>query len=209
MKARVVLLIATVSVIVPTGVSAVSKLPEDAEKRQTVVCGTTQGNFTLHIYPDWAPLGASRFLDLVEDGFFNGAKGSPLFRVIKDFLVQFGVAGDPEMDKKWLAKGNIPDDPRTLHGTFERGMLSFAGGGKDSRSTQLFISYKDSTWLGNSPWETPFGKVVEGMEVVDRFYDGYGDLSDFGGTAPSAWDIQRRGVGQWSVASGRIQTSKR
>lgn len=151
----------------------------------------------IQVSPDWAPLGAERFLGMVQGGFFDTRVA--LFRVVKNFLVQFGVAGTPEMNREWLPSitGSLADDPHLDLGTFERGMISFAGSGPNSRTTQMFIAFKDSQGLGGAPWETPFGKVVEGMEVVDQFYDSYGDLQVFGGNAPSGDKIRRQGVGPW------------
>ena len=72
-------------------------------------------------------------------------------------------------------------------------MLSFAGGGADSRTTQLFVSLRDSKYLGKAKWETPIGQIVEGMDVVDAWYKGYGDSSRHGGHAPEQSVLQHRG----------------
>jgi len=111
-------------------------------------------------------------------------------------LVQFGVAGDPAVTKQWEENGAIQDDPNILgNEPFERGMISFAGSGPNSRTTQMFISFTDSSYLGHSPWETPFGRVVgDGMQTIDKFYSGYGDLPTFGGKGPNAFDIERKGA---------------
>jgi cyclophilin family peptidyl-prolyl cis-trans isomerase len=141
--------------------------------------------------PDWAPVGVERFLQLVLDGFFNGAA---FFRVVKDFLVQFGIAADPAVHKAWRDKGTIRDDSKATapKGAFKRGYLSFAGGGVDSRSTELFIAFKDSTHLGAAAWETPIGFVKYGMEFVDKLYAGYGDVPPFG-NGPSQTDMYEQG----------------
>ncbi|KAJ9439513.1 Peptidyl-prolyl cis-trans isomerase A [Diplonema papillatum] len=135
-----------------------------------VRCGSTAGDFAVEVHPEWSPLGAERYLRLVDDGFFDG---SGLFRVVKGFLAQFGLPAAP--GPKWAKYPRITDDPKPGI-SFRRGMVSFAGSGKDSRTTQVFISYKNSRSLGNSPWETPVGLVVQGMGNVDRWYSGYGDL---------------------------------
>eukprot|EP01035_Chromulina_nebulosa_P016805 gene16805-22287_t len=117
---------------------------------------------------------------MVKTGFFSSKIG--LFRAIKDFLVQFGLAGDPKVQRdyesKYLdGKGGLVDDPqwlpegppgRNINGVyrFQAGYISYAGAGKDSRGTQLFIANKDSLYLGGgSPWEVPFGydeKISQG-----------------------------------------------
>jgi cyclophilin family peptidyl-prolyl cis-trans isomerase len=141
--------------------------------------------------PDWAPIGVERFLQLVLDGFFNGAA---FFRVVKDFLVQFGIAADPAVHKAWRDKGTIRDDSKATapKGAFKRGYLSFAGGGTDSRTTELFIAFKDSTHLGAAAWETPIGFVKYGMEFIDKLYAGYGDVPPFG-NGPSQTDMYEQG----------------
>jgi len=158
-----------------------------------IACNTTQGSFKLEIISQWAPIGAARFLSMVSAGFFNTRVA--LFRVVPNFLVQFGVAGDPTVTKEWDEKPVLQDDRNVLgNDPFRRGMISFAGSGPNSRTTQMFIAFGDSTYLGHSPWETPFGRVIEGMDVIDRFYSGYGDLSVFGGKAPSSAEIERNGA---------------
>ncbi|CAM9428313.1 unnamed protein product, partial [Hapterophycus canaliculatus] len=140
----------------------------------------------------WSPIGAQRFVDLVKDGFFTDVA---LFRCVKNFLVQFGIPPDASSPKKafWREQGAIQDDPnRDI--PFKRGMLSFAGSGRDSRTNQVFITFVDLPHLGKSPWETPFGVVTEGMDsVVDKFYQGYGDQQPFNQDGISQGMLQKRG----------------
>jgi len=159
-----------------------------------VACSTTartDDDIVIELRPDWAPIGVQRFLELVADGFFVD---SPLFRVVKGFLVQFGVAAQPSKTRVWHAKGAIRDDDRSTmpNGKFQRGWLSFAGGGPNSRTTELFIAFRDSTHLGHAAWETPIGFVNYGMEIVDEFYSGYGDVAPFG-TGPKQGELYARG----------------
>jgi len=134
----------------------------------------------IEVYSNWSPIGARRFVELVKDHYYDD---SPLFRVVKgprrkyQQIVQFGISLNKQLEAKW-GKNNIPDDP-SLGFPFDRGYISFAGGGKDSRATQLFIaySYLGTQHLGHVPWETPFGKIVSGMEIADEFYDGRGKMS--------------------------------
>ena len=115
----------------------------------------------------------------------------PMIRAVEGFLVQFGVNGDPAVQRRWDAKGPIADDPHDAGRRFRKGSLSFAGGGPNTRTTSVFIGYSaDEGQLGawgKSPWETPFGGVVEGMAHVDAFYKGYGDFKGLGGGAGVDW----------------------
>lgn len=116
-----------------------------------VACTTTKGPLLIEIYRDWSPLGADRFLDLVKDNFFTDIA---FFRCVKRFLTQFGISDVPS--KKHWHREEIPDDPN-LHLGIKKNYLSFAGGGPNTRSTQLFIAFEDLDFLGKEPWETPFG----------------------------------------------------
>lgn len=140
-----------------------------------VKCEATVGDFEIEVHVNWSPNGAARFLDLVRTGFFTNM---PLFRAVKGFLVQFGISLDPEQNNKWAS--NIPDDPYPEGVPFRKGLMAFAGYGKDSRGTQVFIGYEGAAGLGHSPWETPFGDVVKGMENVEAIFSGYGDDVDQG-----------------------------
>ncbi|GAX76540.1 hypothetical protein CEUSTIGMA_g3986.t1 [Chlamydomonas eustigma] len=144
-----------------------------AETTQRVQCDSTVGSWTVEVHPSWSPNGAKRYLDLVQDGFFDD---SPLFRAIPGFLVQFGISMKPSMNEKW--DSNIQDDPFPMQVDMKKGIMAFAGYGKHSRSTQVWIGYDDAAGLGDSPWETPFGEVIEGMSNVDNIYGGYGDKPD-------------------------------
>ena len=172
----------------------------EADKRQTtrVKCATTAGPLLIDIYEGWAPLGAQRFLDMVRTGFFSSRVG--LFRAVKNFLCQTGVPGDPSLHQQWRQKGRIKDDPQWLNlqgqkQPLKRGYLAFAGGGRDSRTTEFFFAFRDLK-LGFQPWEVPFGTLVgEGsFAALDRFYAGYGDMGAFGGHAPAPGQIYKRGA---------------
>mmetsp|Transcript_86763 Transcript_86763/g.163628 ORF Transcript_86763/g.163628 Transcript_86763/m.163628 type:complete len:258 (-) Transcript_86763:18-791(-) len=125
------------------------------------------GKFTVEVYPEWAPQAAQRFRELVENNFFDSSR---FFRVIPGFLAQFGIPGDPSLASEWCDK-TIPDDPKKVENS--RGTLSFYTDGEGTRSTQLVISKKDNSFLDERGY-VPFGKVVEGMFIVDRLYDRYG-----------------------------------
>jgi peptidyl-prolyl cis-trans isomerase A (cyclophilin A) len=129
---------------------------------------TSAGSFVIEVHRDWAPKGADRFYNLVKNGFFDNVR---FFRVVKGFMVQFGINGDPQIQQHW-AEANIPDDPVTHHNT--RGFISFANRGANTRSTQVFINFADNSRLDATGF-APFGEVVTGMEVVDKLFGEYGE----------------------------------
>ena len=155
-----------------------------------VAIGSERKTVKIEVHPEWAPLGAARFAELVaEPGFFDGVR---FFRTIKGFMSQFGIPGKPAVAAAWKDK-KIADDKVVESNT--RGMLSFATSGKDSRTTQMFINLVDNKNLDGMGF-SPFGKVVEGMETVDALYSGYGeggagDGSD--GRGPSQGRLQEEG----------------
>lgn len=100
-----------------------------------------KGAFDVVVVPSWAPLGAARFLALVDDSFFDGAA---MFRAVERFLVQFGISADRDLNVKWTNQ-RMTDDPK-LGVRIGRGTLAFAGGGKDSRAMQMFIALSDHSW---------------------------------------------------------------
>lgn len=161
---------------VPTPLSPLldpEKATETAPDRFRVRFDTTKGPFVVEVRRVWAPRGADRFYNLVRLGYFDGAT---FFRVVEDFMVQFGIHGDPEVSAAWR-RAEIPDDPVKQSNT--RGMVTFATRGPNTRTTQLFINYKDNSFLDRQGF-APFGRVVEGMAVVDRIYSGYGEAPDQG-----------------------------
>ena len=132
---------------------------------------TTKGDVLIEVTRAWAPLGADRFYNLVRAGFYTDAA---FFRVIPGFMAQFGLSARPEVSEAWQ-NAKIQDDPVTQSNT--RGMVTFATSGPNTRTTQLFINYGDNARLDGLGF-APFGKVVEGMEVVDQIYSGYREQPD-------------------------------
>lgn len=148
--------------------------------------GTSEGDFVVRVHRDWAPHGADRFFNLVEAGFFDGAR---FFRVLEGFVAQFGIPADPRVAAQWRT-ATLPPDPVVESNT--RGRLTYAmGGSPDTRSTQLFINYADNSRLDGMGF-APIGEVVEGMEVVDRLYAGYGEGAP-SGRGPSQPLLQQQG----------------
>ena len=129
---------------------------------------TSKGVFVIQVTRGWAPNGADRFYNLVKNGFYDNVR---FFRVISGFMVQFGINGDPALSAKWR-EANIKDDPVRQHNA--RGMITFATAGPDTRTSQVFINFGDNNALDGMGF-APFGKVISGMDVVDKLYAGYGE----------------------------------
>lgn len=129
---------------------------------------TTAGDILVSVHREWAPEGADRFYNLARQGFFDGVRFS---RVIEGFVAQFGIHGDPRISAAWR-EARIPDDP--VRHTNERGTLTFAMAGPDTRTTQIFINLVDNPRLDDMGF-APFGEVVEGLDAVERLHAGYGE----------------------------------
>jgi peptidyl-prolyl cis-trans isomerase A (cyclophilin A) len=155
-----------------------AKLTAKAPETFKVQFNTTKGKFTIEVTRSLAPNGADRFYNLVRSGYFTDVA---FFRVVPGFMCQFGIHGDPNISAKWRDAA-IPDDP--VKGSNTRGTITFAMGGPDTRTTQLFINFGDNTGLDRQGF-APFGKVVEGMDVVDRINGEYGDMPQQGGSGPN------------------------
>lgn len=136
---------------------------------------TTAGNFTVETHRDWSPNGADRFYQLVRSGYYDNSR---FFRAVPGRWVQFGISGKPEVSQKWR-HSTIPDDPLIQHNT--RGYIAFSNTGPNTRSTQVYINVGDNSARNDSEAAfAPFGQIVEGMDVVDRIYSGYGEHSGGG-----------------------------
>lgn len=146
---------------------------------------TTKGDFVVEVTRAWAPLGADRFYNLVKLGYFEDIA---FFRVLDGFMAQFGLHGTPKVTSAWKT-APIKDDPVTQAN--KRGTLSFATSGPNTRTTQLFINYGDNVPLDRMGF-SPFGKVIEGMEVVDSLHKGYGEGAPKG-SGPDQGKIEREG----------------
>lgn len=134
---------------------------------------TTKGDFVVKVTRAWAPIGADRFYNLVQHGFFTDAA---FFRVVPDFIVQFGLSADPAVSRVWQG-ARIKDDKVTQSN--RPGTLTFATAGPNTRTTQLFINFGNNTFLDSQGF-SPFGTVTSGMDVVKQLYKGYGEKPDQG-----------------------------
>jgi peptidyl-prolyl cis-trans isomerase A (cyclophilin A) len=130
---------------------------------------TTKGSFVVTVRRAEAPHGADRFYNLVRAGFYNGDE---LFRVVKGFVVQFGINGDPKVSAAWQ-QATIPDDP--VKGSNTPGTITFADAGPDTRTTQVFINLGNNAGNLDGQGFAPFGKVTTGLNVVEKLYGGYDD----------------------------------
>ena len=146
---------------------------------------TGKGEFVVQVNRAWAPRGADRFHTLVTTGYFDKVK---FFRVIPGFIAQFGISGDPTKNAEW-SDTNIPDD--SVRQSNVRGTLTFATAGPHTRTTQLFINYKDNANLDRMGF-SPFGKVVSGLDVVEKLFSDYGEGPP-GGIGPEQGRIEAQG----------------
>jgi peptidyl-prolyl cis-trans isomerase A (cyclophilin A) len=152
---------------------------------------TSRGAFDVMARKAWAPNGVDRLYTLVRDRYYDDAR---FFRVVKDFVAQFGLAADPARTAAWRIRA-IADEP--VHHSNSRGTLSYARGGPGTRTTQLYINLKDNARLDTSGsfGFPPIAEVIAGMEVVDSLYSGYGEAARAGGRGqgPSQDSINRQG----------------
>jgi peptidyl-prolyl cis-trans isomerase A (cyclophilin A) len=130
---------------------------------------TSQGDFIVEAHRDWAPRGVDRFHELIRVRYFDQSR---FYRVVKGFIAQFGVHRDFNVHEEWR-QFFIVDDPRVERNL--RGRLSFAQSGRNTRATEIFLNLADNPLLDEQGF-APFAKIVEGMDVVDRLYSGYGEM---------------------------------
>ena len=131
---------------------------------------SSRGAFTVMARRAWAPRGVDRFYYLAKHHYYDSTS---FFRVIENFVAQFGISGQPAIYEAWQSR-RIPDD--SVRHSNTRGTMAFASEGPNTRTVQLFINLKDNPKLdslgGGFP---PIAEVVDGMGVVDALYSGYGE----------------------------------
>ncbi len=157
-----------------------ASLTEQAPATFRAAFDTSAGMFVIEVRRAWAPKGADRFFNLVKHGFFDDTR---FFRVVPNFMVQFGLNGDPAVQSNW-ANATITDDPSGRQSN-RRGYVTFAMRGPNTRTTQVFINFRDNAGLDSQGF-APFGEVVTGMDIVDKITSEYGER-------PNQGSIQQQG----------------
>lgn len=170
---RLLLVLGVVGSMGSHGLADEAKAKDQSPDVYKVLFETSKGNFTVEVNREWAPNGADRFHKLVEAGFYDDCR---FFRVVPNFMVQWGINGDPEIQKSWV-DAKIEDDRVTQSNA--RGFITYATSGPDSRTSQLFINFKDNSGLDSQGF-APFGRVVDGMDVVDAINAEYREKPDQG-----------------------------
>ncbi len=148
---------------------------------------TTKGDVVILVNRSWAPKGVDRFYNLVKIGYYSDVA---FYRVIRGFMAQCGFSPDPKISAAW-SREKIADDPILQANT--RGMVTFAMGGPNTRTTQFFINFGDNKYLKDHGAFAPFGKVISGMDVMDSIYDGYGEGTPRG-RGPDQARVAREGA---------------
>jgi cyclophilin family peptidyl-prolyl cis-trans isomerase len=175
-----------------------AKAPETYRARFT----TSKGDFVIEVTRAWAPNGADRFYNLVANGFFDDCR---FFRVVYGFMAQFGIHGDPALNSVWR-EATIPDDP--VQQSNKRGYVTFATAGPNTRTTQVFINFADKNTTLDGQGFAPFGKVVEGMEVVNKLFSGYGEAAPKG-HGPDQNRLQKEGNTYLTKSFPKLDTIKK
>ena len=132
---------------------------------------TTRGSFVVDVFRAWSPRGVDRFHQLVNAGYFTDVA---FIRVLPGFVAQFGMHGDPAVNRRWEGSPILDD---AVVQSNKRGTIVFATSGPNTRGNQFFINYGDNARLDGMGF-SPFGRVVDGMSVVDSIYAGYGETPD-------------------------------
>jgi peptidyl-prolyl cis-trans isomerase A (cyclophilin A) len=174
MFATLTMLAAAAAVAGQASLKTPSSLTEEAPATYKAAFDTSVGKFVITVHRAWAPLGADRFFNLVKNGFFDETR---FFRVVPNFMVQFGINGDPAIASAWMP-ARLKDDPASGHSN-KKGLVTFATSGPNSRTTQVFINFKDNGFLDSQGF-TPFGEVTAGMDVVEKITDQYGEKPNQG-----------------------------
>jgi len=179
-----------------------ASLTEKAPTTFRVRFETTQGAFVVKVNRAWSPQGADRFYNLVKHGYYDG---NSLFRVRPGFVVQWGIHPRPEVASAW-SQASLPDDPRGQSNL--QGRVTFATGGPNTRTTQLFINLVDNARLDAKGF-TPFGEVeAAGLAVVQKFYAGYGEGAPMG-KGPDQDRMEREGQAYLKAQFPKLDVIKR
>ena len=128
-----------------------------------VRCGTSKGPIVIRFYRHWSPHGYDRAIALFEKGFYDH---SHFFRVVPDFLVQFGISYTDNAELKHFANSLIPDDPQLEPPIrFEAGTVSYAGSGPNSRNSQLFFAFRHRDMFEQNCGKRHWVKLWKGWKM--------------------------------------------
>jgi len=135
---------------------------------------TTAGDFVIEAHHDWAPHGTDRFHELVASKYFDDSR---FFRVVAGRWAQFGIAGEPKVAQAWRLR-TIPDD--VVRQSNVLGFVGFSNTAPNTRSTQIYINLGDNSRNDAEAGFAPFGRIVVGLDVIQKLYSGYGEGSGGG-----------------------------
>jgi peptidyl-prolyl cis-trans isomerase A (cyclophilin A) len=130
---------------------------------------TSKGDVVILVHRDWSPIGADHFYELTQARFYDGAR---FFRCLPGFVVQWGINGDPDVNKKWSGIQVRDDPPKVSNKT---GTVVFAMAGPNTRTTQVFVNLADNSAALDAQGFTPFGEVIQGMDKISGVYMEYGE----------------------------------
>ena len=185
----------------PANLSDPAALREQAPPTYKAKFETSKGVFVIQVNREWAPQGADRFYNLVKNGFYDNVR---FFRVISGFMVQFGISGDPKIAASWR-EARIADDP--VKQSNRRGYITYAMAGPNTRTSQVFINFADNANLDQSGF-SPFGRVLSGMEVVDKLNAEYGEGAPRG-RGPDQGRVQTEGNAYLMKDFGKLDYVKK
>ncbi len=145
------------------------------ENTVNIVIDTNMGEIKAELYPDVAPVTVKNFVDLIKKGFYNGLT---FHRVIEGFMIQGGCPkGNGTGGPGYCIKGEFRANGVKNDLKHERGVLSMARAmDPDSAGSQFFIMHETSPHLDGQ--YAAFGKVTDGMNVVDRIASVRTDFND-------------------------------
>lgn len=173
-RAALVVWPAALAVALSAGSWALAQAPPATDRRAPdafrVRLDTTRGAIVIACTRAWAPRGADRFYTLVTTGYYDD---SAFFRAVRGKWAQFGISGTPAVAQAWRAR-TIPDDPFVGQSNV-KGTVAFAFATPNGRTTQVFFNLVDNGATHDTEPFVVFGRVIEGLDVMDALYDGYGE----------------------------------
>ena len=199
--ACVCMLIGATPALAQSALSNPAALTEKAPATFKGKFDTSKGPVVIQVNRDWASNGVDRFYNLVKNGFYDDTR---FFRVISGFMVQFGIHGDPKLSPGWRT-ARIPDD--AVKQSNKRGYITYAMAGPNTRTSQVFINFADNANLDNSGF-SPFGRVISGMDVVDKLNAEYGEGAPRG-RGPDQGRIQQEGNAYLQRDFGKLDFVKK